>query len=95
MDPWNNLGYFHKGNGSGWQARAFWIKEMPLSARPESGWIAIGSHAAQRAPGLRCGAFFEWCVAALARGYDSIVIDCKRSATIPGELCNTLTAFAF
>ena len=25
---------------------------MPLGGRPEPGWIAIGSHAAQRAPGL-------------------------------------------
>ena len=29
---------------------------MPLGGRPEPGLIAIGSHAAQRAPGLMCGA---------------------------------------
>ena len=32
---------------------------MPSSGKPESGWIAIGSHAAQRAPGLMCGALLN------------------------------------
>ena len=32
---------------------------MPLGGRPEPGWIAIGSHAAQRAPGLMCGALLN------------------------------------
>ena len=38
---------------------ASWTKEMPLGGRPEPGWIAIGSHAAQRAPGLMCGALLN------------------------------------
>ena len=32
---------------------------MHLSGRPESGWTAIGSHVAQRAPGLMCGALLN------------------------------------
>ena len=52
-------GKFYKANGSGWQARALWTKEMPSSGKPESGWIAIGSLAAQRAPGLMCGALLN------------------------------------
>ena len=33
--------------------------QMPSSGKPESGWIAIGSLAAQRAPGLMCGALLN------------------------------------
>ena len=60
---------------------------MPLVGRPEPGWIAIGSHAAQRAPGLMCGALLNKDI--LQRSAKSVAVQPQsdqRSLVIPQEL---------
>ena len=59
MNPENNPEFSVKGMALAGRPELRGQKKMPLGGRPEPGWIAIGSHAAQRAPGLMCGALLN------------------------------------